>query len=176
MMVLNDCCSWRRAGAAWTTARNAAAKAQSFVTGASSNRAVQRRADIMVRARRVASPGIPPDAPDRRSRWRPLARARGSTAGGEEAAQQGRGLALADAAVDLGPVQAAGRGEVAHAALDRAALGIGGAVIEPPDAGERDRRRAHGAGLECDVEVAVDEPLAAERLGRAPDRHHLGMR
>ena len=35
---------------------------------------------------------------------------------------------------------------------------------------------AHGAGLERDVEVAVDEPLAAERLGRAPDRHHLGMR
>src|SRR5262249_23820049 len=94
----------------------------------------------------------------------------------EKVAQQGRGFALPDAAIDLGPVQAGRRGEIAHAVLDRAALGIGGAVIDPSDAGERDRRRAHGAGLERHVEIAVGQPLAAQRLRRAADRHHLGMR
>ena len=93
----------------------------------------------------------------------------------KKSSQQRRRLGLADAAIDLGPVQAGRRGEIAHAVLDRAALGIGGAVIEPPDAGERDRRRAHRAGLERHVEIAVDEPLAAERLrrprGSPPSRH-----
>src|SRR5260370_28572519 len=41
----------------------------------------------------------------------------------KEILQQRRRLGLADAAIDLGPVQAGGRGEKAHAALDRAALG-----------------------------------------------------
>src|SRR5262245_13978728 len=71
----------------------------------------------------------------------------------EKVAQQRRGLAFPDAAIDLGPVQAGRGGEIAHAVLDRAALGIGGAVIDPSDAGERDRRRAHRAGLERHVEV-----------------------
>src|SRR5262249_6893986 len=64
-------------------------------------------------------------------------------------------LGLADAAIDLGPVVAGRRGEEAHPVLDRATLGISGAVVEPADAGERDCGRAHGAGLERDVEVAV---------------------
>src|SRR5437763_286036 len=73
-------------------------------------------------------------------------------------------------------MQAGRRREVAHAVLDRAALGVGGAVIEPPDTRERDRRRAHGAGLERDVEIALEEALAAQRLRRAADGHHLGVR
>src|SRR5262245_57272076 len=139
-MVLNDCCSCARAGGARTTASNATAKAQSFVTAASSNRAVDPRGYYGGRGPRHQSS-------DTVLCWRlkfaPPARA-GSSAGGEEAAQQGRGFGLADAAVDLGPVQAGGRREKAHAALDRAALGIGGAVIEPPDPGEPDRRPAPG--------------------------------
>src|SRR5262245_17982319 len=55
----------------------------------------------------------------------------------EEVPQQRRRLSLADAAIDLRSVLAGRGGEVAHAALDRAALGVGGAVIEPADAGER---------------------------------------
>ena len=66
-------------------------------------------------------------------------------------------------------MQARGGGEIAHAILDRAALGVGGAVIEAADAGERDRRRAHGAGFERHIEVAVDEPFRAHRLGGAAD-------
>ncbi len=63
-----------------------------------------------------------------------------------------------------------------HAGIDRAALGIGGAVIEPPDPGERNRARAHRAGLQRDVEVAVDQPLGADGLGGLPDRQNFGMR
>ena len=94
----------------------------------------------------------------------------------EEIPQQRRRFALADAAIDLRPVMAGRRREEAHAVLHRAALRIGGAVVEPADARKRDRRRAHGAGLERHVEIAVGQPLRAERGGRLPDRQHLGMR
>ncbi len=72
-------------------------------------------------------------------------------------------------------MQAGRRREEAHAAFDRAALGVGRAVIEAADARKRDRSRAHGAGLERDVEVAVDQPFAAERRGGLPQGHDLGM-
>src|SRR4029453_10659391 len=80
-----------------------------------------------------------------------------SAPGGEKRTQQRRRFGLADAAIDLGSVQAGGGGEIAHAVLDRAALGIGGPVIEAPDAGDTQRPRAPGAGLERHVEIAVDE-------------------
>src|SRR5262249_43891870 len=99
-----------------------------------------------------------------------------SAPGAEEILQQPGRLGLADAAISFRAVLAGRGGEEPHPALDRAALGVDGAVIDPSDAGERDRRRAHGAGLERDVEIAVGEPLAAERRCRPPDRHHLGMR
>src|SRR3954447_19933885 len=70
----------------------------------------------------------------------------------------------------------AGRcGEEPHAGLDRAALGIGRAVIEPPDPCKGDRARTHGARLQRDVEVAVDQPLAADLLGRLAQRNDFGM-
>ena len=74
-----------------------------------------------------------------------------------------RAFRLGHAAVDLRPVMTGGRGKKLHAVVDRAALGIGGAVIEPADAGEGDRARAHGARLERDIEVAIVEPFGAER-------------
>ena len=67
------------------------------------------------------------------------------------------------------------RREELHAVVHRPALRIGGAVIEPADTGEGDRARAHGAGLERDIEVAVVEPFGAERGRSRPDRDHLGM-
>src|SRR4051812_6777170 len=71
----------------------------------------------------------------------------------------------------------AGRaGEEAHAAVDCAALQVGGAEIEAAEAGERDRARAHRAGFERDVEIAGVEPLVAERARRGADCEHLGMR
>ena len=61
--------------------------------------------------------------------------------------------------------------------LDAAALGVGGAEVEPADARERDRRRAHRAGLQRDVEVgarrAAPSPSAAQACA---DRQHLGVR
>ena len=82
---------------------------------------------------------------------------------------------LVDPAVDLGPVVAGRRGEEPHAVVDRAALRVGGAVVEPPDAGERHRRGAHGAGLERHIEIAVGQPFGAERGGGLADRDHLRM-
>src|SRR5712691_5682080 len=167
MMALNDCCSCAWLSGAVVkkpTASKAAAAAQNLFTVSSS---------IHVRSGWIlwghggnvtwfdADVGKPVQT---------------SAPRGEELAPHLGRLDLADAAVDLRSVQAGGRGKEAYAALDRAALGIGGAVIKPPDAGERDRRRAHGAGLQRHIEVAVDQPLAAEGLRSPADRHDLGMR
>jgi hypothetical protein len=70
---------------------------------------------------------------------------------------------------------AGGRSKEPHAGIDRAALGVGRAVIEPADAGERDRARAHGAGFEGDIEVAVDQPFGSDPVRRLPDRQYFGM-
>src|SRR3984957_7902377 len=94
---------------------------------------------------------------------------------GEEIAQQAPGPAPANAAIALGPVMAGRGGEEAHAVIDRAALRVTRAEMEPADAGERDRGGAHGAGLERNVKIAVDEALGAERGRGRADRHHLGM-
>ena len=73
---------------------------------------------------------------------------------------------LLDPAVDLRRVVAGRLIEDARPVLDAAALGIRCAVIEPADARERDRRRAHGARLQRHVEIAAGEPLRAERRAR----------
>ena len=59
--------------------------------------------------------------------------------------------------------------------LDRAAFRIVGAEIEPADSRQSDRRGAHRARLERDVEIAFE---AARPEGRAacPQYQHLGMR
>ena len=79
------------------------------------------------------------------------------------------------AGIDLRRVVAGRRGKEPHAGLHRAALGVGCAVIEPADPRERDRARAHGAGLQRHIEVAVDQPLAADVLGGLAERQDLGM-
>jgi NTE family protein len=71
-----------------------------------------------------------------------LAKAGGSTAVAEERPKKGRGGRLADTGINLWRMVAGGRGKEADAALDRPALGVGGAVIEPADAREGDGRRA----------------------------------
>src|SRR5205085_9208474 len=113
-------------------------------------------------------------------KWNPISQGRSPTTTlpprSEEIFEQARGFRVADAAIDFRPMMAGGRGKEPHAVLDRAALGIGRAVIEPADARERDRGRAHGAGLERHVEIAVDEPLAAEHRRRPANRQHLAMR
>src|SRR5260370_166595 len=64
----------------------------------------------------------------------------------EKLLQQRRRLAFADRGIDLRCVVAGGGGKEAHAGLDRAALGVGRAEIEPADARERDCAGAHRAG------------------------------
>ena len=64
-----------------------------------------------------------------------------------------------------------------HAIFDRAALGVGSAIIEAANPSERQRGRAHGAGLERDIDIATVETLGAEEpLSGSADRDHFGMR
>lgn len=59
--------------------------------------------------------------------------------------------------------------------LHRAALGIGGGEIKPPNARKRDRRGAHRAGLKRHIEIAVDQPFGAERRSGGAEGQHFGM-
>src|ERR1700752_2043940 len=61
----------------------------------------------------------------------------------EEVFEQRGGFKFPDAAIDLGPRMAGWSRQESYAALDRAALRIGGAIVEPPDACKRDRGRTH---------------------------------
>ena len=99
-----------------------------------------------------------------------------STAARKELLQQTRAPCLSDPAVDLRRVVARGLAEDARPVLDPAALGIAGAEVEAADAGERDGRRAHRAGLQRDVEVGARQPLGLHRRAGRADRQHLGVR
>ncbi len=65
--------------------------------------------------------------------------------------------------------------EDARAVLHPAALGVVGAEIEAADAGQGNRRGAHRAGLQRDVEVAAVELLLPERGGCGAQHQHLGV-
>ena len=82
---------------------------------------------------------------------------------------------LGNPAIDLGPVMAGRGGEKPYPVLDRAALGIARAVIEPADTGEGQRRGAHGARLQRDIGIAIGEAFGAERGGGLAQRQHFGM-
>ncbi len=85
-------------------------------------------------------------------------------------------MAFADPRIDLWRMMAGGLGVEAGAMLDRAALLVRGAVIEPADAREGDRRRAHRAGLQRHVEVEAGQAFGSDGLAGPPDRQHLRMR
>ncbi len=65
--------------------------------------------------------------------------------------------------------------EKAGAKFHRPALGVGGSKIEPPEAGEGNRPRTHGAGLQRHIEIAADQAFRADFGRRLPDGQHLGM-
>ena len=88
----------------------------------------------------------------------------------EEVPEQRLGSRLADAAVDLGRMMAGGLREEAAAVLDGPHLLVARGKIEPPDAGEGDGARAHGARFKRHMEIAVDEPLGAQACAACADR------
>jgi hypothetical protein len=59
----------------------------------------------------------------------------------KKALQKRRRRSLADTGVDLWRMMAGGRGKETDAVVDSPALGIGGAVVEPAEASEGNRRR-----------------------------------
>ncbi len=72
-------------------------------------------------------------------------------------------------------MMALGQGEQPGAMLDAAALGIEGPEIEAADAGEADRRRAHGAGFEGDVQIGADKTRRSPKPCRLADRQQFCM-
>src|SRR6185312_11281695 len=82
-------------------------------------------------------------------------------------------LALTQAPVNLRRVVAGGRAEEARPVVDGPALGIGRRVIEPAQAGERDRARAHRAWLERHIEIAADKPFRSDPGGGLAEGDHF---
>jgi len=66
--------------------------------------------------------------------------------------------------------------EKPDAVVDRAGLGILGAVIDAPQPGMGDATGAHGARFQRHIEIAAVEPAGAASSERRPDRQHFGMR
>jgi len=59
--------------------------------------------------------------------------------------------------------------------VNRARLGIGGAVNEPGNAGLQNRPGAHRARFQRHVKHAIVEPPATQRFGGLGDGNHLGV-
>jgi NTE family protein len=72
----------------------------------------------------------------------PFDREARSAQGAKKAPQKGRGRTLADTGVNLWRMVAGGRGKEADAVLDRPALGVPGAVVEPANPGKGNGGRA----------------------------------
>src|ERR1700733_2332192 len=77
---------------------------------------------------------------------------------GEKRSQHLGRLAFAQAPVDLWRMVTGWLAKEARSVVDSAALWIRGGVIEPAKAGQGDRARAHGAGLERHIEIAAERP------------------
>ena len=94
---------------------------------------------------------------------------------GEEGFEERRRLGFGEAGVDFGRVVAGRLAEDARSVFDAAAFRVAGPVIEPPDAGERDRGRAHRTGFQSYVKVAIDQTLAFQNRAGGADRQNFGM-
>ncbi len=104
-----------------------------------------------------------------------LLAARRLTAVAKEGAQQLAGALLLDAAVDLGLVVGGRLLEHPRPVLDCPALWVVGAEIKPAQASQADRRGAHRARFERDVEIAIDKTHGAELRGAGAQHQHLGV-
>ncbi len=67
------------------------------------------------------------------------------------------------------------RAEKAHTVLDTAALFVTSTKIEPADTGKGNGRRAHGARLQRDIQIAAGQALGFQPRRRRTDGQHLGM-
>ena len=94
----------------------------------------------------------------------------------KEIFQQRRTVAFVDAAINLGAVMACRRGEETNAVLDGTTLGIGGGKVKSANSSKRHCRRAHGARLQRDVQIAVRKSLASHRGRGRTNGDKLGMR
>src|SRR4051812_14101656 len=93
----------------------------------------------------------------------------------EEVGEQPRAAGGEHAAGHLRAVVEARLGQHVEDAAGGAGLGVGAAVDDTRHAREDDRARAHRAGLERDVQGAVENPPGAERAGRLAQGDGLGV-
>src|SRR5262245_5107373 len=93
----------------------------------------------------------------------------------EEVFEQRGGFAFPDAAIDFGPMMAGWSRQESNTALDRAAVGIGRAIVRASAAGKRNGRRARPPGPKCHVESPVDQPFRCDHTGCLADRQQLAM-
>ena len=85
----------------------------------------------------------------------------------KELLEHRRRARLGDAAVNLGRMMTRRRRVKPHP--------VGRAEVNTADARERDRRRAHRAGLKRDVKIVARQPLAASGTARLTDCEDFGM-
>lgn len=99
----------------------------------------------------------------------------GATGAKERAQQRGTVIgeyrALASGAMIEARIR---RQQVEHRAAG-AALGIARAIDDAPNPRMDDRRRAHRAGLQGDIEIRPRQPIVFDSLGRRPQGLDLGM-
>ncbi len=70
----------------------------------------------------------------------------------------------------------AGRtGKKPHTVINRTAFLVGCRIIETPDTGKGYRPSAHGAGLERDIEIAIDKPVGLQCRRSGADSQQFGM-
>ena len=93
----------------------------------------------------------------------------------EEGGEEGGALLLEDAARDLDVVVEKPLSEEVHPAARGAGFRVVRAEDDSADARVYHRTRAHGTGLQGDIDVAVFQPPVAEGFCRALQRHDLGM-
>ncbi len=98
-----------------------------------------------------------------------------AAAGGEKLLQKPGCRALGEPTIDIGRMVAGLLLEKPGTVIHSTALWVLSAVVEPSDPRKRDRACAHGAGLQSDIEIASDEALAAQPVGRPPNDKHLSV-
>ena len=94
---------------------------------------------------------------------------------GEEGFEESARFGFSQARIDVRHMMAGRLVENARTVLDAAAFPVTCPVINAPNAGEGDRGRAHRAGFQRHVEIAVDQAFAVQHRAGGANRQDFGM-
>ena len=82
---------------------------------------------------------------------------------------------LGQASIHLWPVMAGWLGKKADSMVNPAPLFILRSVVNPPDTGQGDRSRAHGARLQSHVKITADQSLTSQARGSFANGKQLSV-